>query len=59
MNNYSDTQELVEYSDHVIAVFSADSELEEQDKQSLAFLRELEGKLLGGVLNRVELKHTA
>ena len=59
MNNYSDTQELVEYSDHVIAVFSADSELQEQDKQSLAFLRELEDKLLGGVLNRVELKYTA
>lgn len=59
MNDYSDTQELVGYVDHVIAVFSADAELKNVDKQSLEFLDELEEKYLGGVLNRVELKHTA
>ena len=59
MNDFSDTQELVDYADHVIAVFSADSEIKPPDKQSIEFLKALEDKLLGGVLNRVELKNTA
>ncbi len=59
MNDYSDTQELVPYVDHVMAVFSAETELKNTDKQSLEFLDGLEDKFLGGVLNRVELKHTA
>jgi hypothetical protein len=58
MNEFSDTQELVDYADHVIAVFSADNTLHAVDKQSLLFLKKLEEKLLGGVLNRVDLKNT-
>jgi Mrp family chromosome partitioning ATPase/uncharacterized protein involved in exopolysaccharide biosynthesis len=59
MNDYSDTQELLDYSDHIIAVFSAESEIKSNDKDSIAILKDLQEKLLGGVLNRVELKHTA
>ncbi len=58
MNDYSDTQELVEYADHVIAVFSSESHLGSVDKENLTFLRNLEEKLLGGVLNRVDIKQT-
>ena len=58
INDYSDTQELVDYADHVIAVFSAESELTAIDRQSLDFLKGLEEKFLGGVLNRVDLKNT-
>ena len=58
INDYSDTQELVDYADHVIAVFSAESELKAIDRQSLDFLKGLEEKFLGGVLNRVDLKNT-
>jgi succinoglycan biosynthesis transport protein ExoP len=58
INDYSDTQELVEYVDHVITVFSADSQLKAVDRQSLDFLQSLQEKFLGAVLNRVELKHT-
>jgi Mrp family chromosome partitioning ATPase len=58
MNEFSDTQELVDYADHVIAVFAADNTLHAVDKQSLQFLKNLEEKLLGGVLNRVDLKDT-
>jgi|GEM_PF-598816 len=56
MNEFSDTQELVDYADHVIAVFSAESVLHHSDKQNLSFLRDLEEKFLGGVLNRVGIK---
>jgi polysaccharide biosynthesis transport protein len=59
INDFSDTQELVEYVDHVITVFSADSQLQAMDRQSLDFLQSLEEKFLGAVLNRVELKHTS
>jgi succinoglycan biosynthesis transport protein ExoP len=58
INDYSDTQELVEYVDHVITVFSAESQLKAVDRQSLDFLQSLQEKFLGAVLNRVELKHT-
>ncbi|MFT7589129.1 MAG: succinoglycan biosynthesis transport protein ExoP [Limisphaerales bacterium] len=59
MNDFSDTEELAEYVDHVIPVFSAESKLNAIDKQSLEYLKGLEEKLLGGVLNRVDLKNTA
>ncbi len=59
LNDYSDTQELVDYADHVIAVFSADSQLKPIDRQSLDFLKGLEEKFIGAVLNRVDMKNTA
>lgn len=54
LNGYTDSKELAEYADRVIAIFSAESEIKNGDKASLNFLRNLKEKFLGGVLNKVE-----
>lgn len=57
LNTFSDSYELCQYVDKVIAVFSASSELNEADKDSLDALRSLREKLIGTVLNRVEMSN--
>ena len=58
LNEYSDTKELIEFSDKVVAVFSAESTLRQADKDSIAFLEGLaENKFAGAVLNRINYKN--
>ena len=57
MNNYSDTKELLEFTDRVIAVFNADSSLEAADKNSVEFLQSLNGQYMGSILNKINLNH--
>lgn len=57
LNDYSDTKELIDFSDNVIAVFSADSTLRQADKDSIAFLNTLGDKFVGAVLNRINKKN--
>lgn len=54
LNEYSDTHELVNYADKIIAVFDAPSSLKSTDRESLEFLNSLGNKFIGGILNRVE-----
>lgn len=54
LNEYSDTRELVNYADKIIAVFDAPSSLKSADRESLEFLNGLGNKFIGGILNRVE-----
>jgi Mrp family chromosome partitioning ATPase len=54
MNNYADTKELIQYTDGVISVFSAESSIKELDLESIEFLQQLNGKLQGAVLNKVQ-----
>ncbi len=56
LNNYSDTKELVEYVDKVIPVFSASSVIKQLDRESISYLKSLNGKLMGAVLNGIEMK---
>lgn len=56
LNNYSDTKELVEYVDKVIPVFSATSTIKQVDRESITYLKNLNGKLMGAVLNGIEMK---
>lgn len=56
INEYSDTKELVEFSDKVIPVFSADTVLNQLDQESVKYLKSIKTKLLGSVLNKVQLK---
>ncbi len=51
MNKYSDTQELSRYADKIIAIFDSEGALTAEDKESIAFLRELDDKFLGAILN--------
>ncbi|MFA0963166.1 exopolysaccharide transport family protein [Roseivirga sp. BDSF3-8] len=56
LNEFSDTKELVGYSDRVLPVFSADTTIKSVDKDSIAYLRSLDEKLLPSVLNMVDPK---
>jgi uncharacterized protein involved in exopolysaccharide biosynthesis/Mrp family chromosome partitioning ATPase len=56
LNEYSDTKELIEFSDKVIPVFSAETVLNSLDEESIKYLKSVKGKLLGSVLNKVALK---
>ena len=57
MNQYSDAMELMGFVDKVIAVFSAEATLTGTDRATLEFLRRIDTKFLGGVLNYVDLKN--
>jgi succinoglycan biosynthesis transport protein ExoP len=56
LNTYSDSMELVNYADKVIPVFSAESVIEPEDKESIDYLKSLDGKLMGAILNKTNLK---
>ncbi len=57
MNDFSDSRELAQYVDGVIAVFSAQHIIKQIDKQSISFFKELNGKFCGSILNMVDLKN--
>ncbi len=57
LNVYSDTKELIDFSDNVVAVFSSDSTMRQADKDSIAFLQGLGDKFVGSVLNRINIKN--
>jgi polysaccharide biosynthesis transport protein len=59
LNNYSDTKELVDYSDKVLAIFSAESVIKQLDRESIDYLKELNGKFMGAVLNKINTKELA
>lgn len=53
LNDFPDTKELVEYADVLIPVFSAESVIKQVDKESISYLKHLNGKLSGAILNKV------
>jgi Mrp family chromosome partitioning ATPase len=55
LNEYSDTKELVEFADVVLPVFSAQSSIKQLDQESISYLKGLDGKLMGAVLNKVNI----
>lgn len=56
LNDYSDSKELVEFVDKVVVIFSADSMIKNLDKDSIKYLISLKSKLLGSILNKVQIK---
>ncbi|HTH56686.1 MAG TPA: Wzz/FepE/Etk N-terminal domain-containing protein [Cyclobacteriaceae bacterium] len=54
LNGYSDSRELMDYADKAIAVFSATSAIKPTDLESIEYLKNLNGKFLGTVLNQVD-----
>jgi Mrp family chromosome partitioning ATPase len=56
LNEYSDSKELIEYVDKVITVFGAETVLNFLDKESIQYLKSVKGKMLGTVLNKVQMK---
>ncbi len=57
MNKYSDARELMPFVDKVVVVMSAESPIGNEDKDTLDFLRGMNGKMLGGILNKVDMKN--
>jgi len=54
LNDFSDSKELIQYVDGVIAVFSATHIIKQIDKESIQFLKDLNGKFCGSILNKVD-----
>lgn len=59
LNEYPDTKELATYADKIIAVFSAQTEIKEEDRSALTYLQNLNGTFMGAVLNKVNLKNVS
>lgn len=57
LNDFSDSKELVQYVEGVIAVFSAQDVIKQIDRQSITFFKELNGKFSGSILNMVDMKN--
>jgi succinoglycan biosynthesis transport protein ExoP len=58
LNDFSDSKELSQYVEGVIAVFSAQDEIKQIDRQSISFFKDdLNGKFCGSILNKVDLKN--
>lgn len=57
LNDFSDSKELIQYVDSVVAIFSATHIIKQIDKESIKFLKELNGKFCGSVLNKVDLEN--
>lgn len=56
LNDFSDSRELTQYVDGVIAIFSAKHVIKQIDKESIKFFKNLNGKFCGSVLNMVQLE---
>lgn len=57
LNDFTDSKELTDYVDGVIAVFSAQRNITQIDKESIKFFKNLNGKFCGAILNKVELEN--
>lgn len=57
LNDYSDSKELIDFADKVITIFRADAALTNMDKESLKYLKSINGRVMGTVLNNVQLKN--
>ncbi|MDX1905892.1 MAG: Wzz/FepE/Etk N-terminal domain-containing protein [Bacteroidia bacterium] len=57
LNSFSDTRELERYAARVIPIFSATHTVNTLDQISLEYLRTLDAKAMGAVLNKVELSN--
>ena len=58
VNVYSDAGELLPFAEKVVAVFSAEKNIGLDDKDALDWMKQLDDKLLGCVLNMVERSNT-
>ena len=57
LNDFSDSRELAEHVEGIIAIFSAQHIIKQIDRESIAFFKSLNGKFTGAVLNMVDLEN--
>jgi Mrp family chromosome partitioning ATPase len=53
LNDFTDTKELIHYSDGIIAVFSSEAALTAADRESIKYFKHREDKFIGAILNKV------
>jgi polysaccharide biosynthesis transport protein len=56
LNEFSDTKELAIYADKVLPIFSAFSIIKGIDRESIDYLKNLDGKLMDSILNMTDSK---
>lgn len=56
LNGFTDTKELSQYADGILAIFSATAEIKPADKDSIRYFKTVKSKFLGAVLNKVDNK---
>ena len=54
LNDHSDSKELSRYAEGIVAIFSADGTINQQDKESIHFLSDSGKRFMGSILNKVE-----
>ncbi len=54
LNNYSDTKELIDYTDKVLTVFSAESVIKQLDRESIDYMKGVERQIHGSRLEQSE-----
>lgn len=54
LNGFTDTKELSQYAEGIIAIFSAKAEIKSADKESIKYFQTVKDKFLGAVLNKIE-----
>lgn len=57
LNDFSDSKELAQHVEGIIAIFSAQHIIKQIDKDSIDFFKGLNGKFTGAVLNMVDLEN--
>jgi polysaccharide biosynthesis transport protein len=57
LNKYTDARELVDFVEKVIPIFDATTALTKVDENGIEFLHSLGDKVLGGVLNKANLRN--
>ena len=57
LNKYSDTRELVNFADKIVAVFSSESEIKDEDKTSIDYLLAQGDKFFGSILNKINTEN--
>jgi polysaccharide biosynthesis transport protein len=57
LNEYSDSKELINDIDKIVTVFAADTTITQNDQMSIEYLKELNEKHIGSILNMVNLKN--
>ncbi len=57
LNDFSDSKELAQHVDGVIAIFGANHGIKQVDMDSIGFFRSMNGKFCGAVLNKVHIDH--
>jgi polysaccharide biosynthesis transport protein len=57
LNKYSDARELLDYVDKIIMVLDAKNKISRTDNEAITFAKNSGTKLLGAILNKVDLKN--